>query len=291
MATYSGADKRLKYLFGISNQCGTATPTGTAEEGAIYIQYDSTDYSVVALWSYLNGTWQEVQVGGGGGGSSGGVTLTETEIFNGALTTNRQTGTLSESYKNFDLLLIMTSANANFSSDKGSYLLPVSQIPESVSNQQFGLAYRLNNNYWYSVRFSFPTETSIMLFDKYQSNFEAYINKIIGMKWESPDTLHHYSTTEQVIGTWIDGSTLYEKTYYLANASNTTYILEQTFQASIKNSTGAWTDSGGYRRPIPYEYTNSDAFVYSYDNQLKLQFAPRNATDVCITVQYTKTAS
>ena len=35
---------------------------------------------------------------------------------------------------------------------------------------------------------------------------------IDGKALDGKDGMHHYSTEEQVIGTWIDGSTLYEKT-------------------------------------------------------------------------------
>lgn len=31
---------------------------------------------------------------------------------------------------------------------------------------------------------------------------------------DGKDGMHHYSTEEQVVGTWIDGATLYEKTIY-----------------------------------------------------------------------------
>lgn len=33
---------------------------------------------------------------------------------------------------------------------------------------------------------------------------------------------HHYSTTEQVVGTWVDGKTLYEKCFYVSNLAYTT---------------------------------------------------------------------
>lgn len=101
----------------------------------------------------------------------------------------------------------------------------------------------------------------------------------------------HYSTDEHVIGTWIDGSTLYEKTYYLDNASHTTYTLEQSFQCELKEQNGAWTDSSGYRRAIPWMYTNSDIFVYYYNNQLLMQFSPSNATNINVTIRYTKSTS
>lgn len=42
--------------------------------------------------------------------------------------------------------------------------------------------------------------------------------------------MHNYSTTEQVVGTWIDGSTIYEITYEL--------------QTEIEVSYSSWTSSG-----------------------------------------------
>lgn len=35
---------------------------------------------------------------------------------------------------------------------------------------------------------------------------------------------HNYSTDEQVVGTWIDGSTIYEKTFDLGSEINIPYI-------------------------------------------------------------------
>ena len=50
----------------------------------------------------------------------------------------------------------------------------------------------------------------------------------------------HYSTEEQIVGTWIDGSTLYEKTFFLSQRTPitndyTTYIIDDTTIYDIDN--------------------------------------------------------
>lgn len=49
-------------------------------------------------------------------------------------------------------------------------------------------------------------------------------------KWENANESGgggtHYSTTEQVIGTWIDGKPLYQKTFHITNLPNQTMVDE-----------------------------------------------------------------
>lgn len=49
-----------------------------------------------------------------------------------------------------------------------------------------------------------------------------YIRQIVGLNFGSGggSNTHNYSTSEQVVGTWIDGSTIYEKTYTIPNLSS-----------------------------------------------------------------------
>ena len=67
------------------------------------------------------------------------------------------------------------------------------------------------------VTLSSPTNGQVLKYD--------------GSKWVNGaggGSTHNYSTTEQVVGTWIDGSTLYEKTIQ--------------FPSSIKLTQNTWTD-------------------------------------------------
>ena len=62
-----------------------------------------------------------------------------------------------------------------------------------------------------AIREQTGDENPIML-----SNFASEISSIVG------GGSHTYSTTEQEVGTWIDGSTIYEKTIILQSGVNLT---------------------------------------------------------------------
>lgn len=106
----------------------------------------------------------------------------------------------------------------------------------------------------------------------------------------------HYATYEQVVGTWIDGSTLYEKTVSFTAPSNN----YNTFSSNITNfnkcisytgivmmSSGIFEDIN-YNRPDSNNSTyytaitaNGDVFFRTYEST--------NAT-VYVTIRYTKTS-
>ena len=74
---------------------------------------------------------------------------------------------------------------------------------------------------------------------------------------------HHYSTTEQVIGTWIDGKPIYEKTVYIETANETLHGITNIDQVvSVSGITTARTDSSGEFRPTPFCYSGlSSAWI------------------------------
>lgn len=75
-------------------------------------------------------------------------------------------------------------------------------------------------------------------------------------KWENktpPASGHTYSTTEQVVGTWLDGKPLYEKTVVVSNVN---YNANFTYEHEIPNAEHIWienvifmpTDNDGNRK-------------------------------------------
>lgn len=64
---------------------------------------------------------------------------------------------------------------------------------------------------------------------------------------------HEYSTTEKVIGTWIDGSDVYEKTYVINSiGSGSTYAVDNNFTGNIVQYGGiAMSPSNASRYGIP----------------------------------------
>lgn len=98
---------------------------------------------------------------------------------------------------------------------------------------------------------------------------------------------HHYSTSEKVVGTWVDGSTIYERTWDLGSdvviGTNWTGI-----QSIITNTwTGIMDAKGMWIHPNAHYYP----FVAAYNaGYLELKSLAGNSTIRYITLQYTKSS-
>lgn len=109
-------------------------------------------------------------------------------------------------------------------------------------------------------------------------------------------SMHHYSTDEQVVGTWIDGSTLYEKTQYggiTFSSQGTWYDTDITNIDKVVSVQGSINKDG---EPINIGFWTSSIIScwILRDNTLKMtmQAKPSGETFTLnsITVQYTKTS-
>ena len=78
---------------------------------------------------------------------------------------------------------------------------------------------------------------------------------------------HNYSTNEQVVGTWIDGSTLYEKTVYIPSLPN--------------NSTGEYNTGLSNINPIRFDNT----LIFQSGNTSKAPYISTSGT-VAIAIQF-----
>ncbi len=75
---------------------------------------------------------------------------------------------------------------------------------------------------------------------------------------------HAYSTTEQVVGTWIDGRNVYEKTFEFENPSTGNTVLNHgiTNFGSVISVVGSFHRNDGYDEPVPYPH-NDVSFMVS----------------------------
>lgn len=119
-----------------------------------------------------------------------------------------------------------------------------------------------------------------------------------GKALDGKDGMHHYSTDEQVVGTWIDGKTLYEKTFKFDNVSiDTSHETELADLTALNIET--WVGvfhSAGYLRS--YDVTVDE-------NRLSVGYKPTNKkliggqsytqqytpVDILTTIRYTKSSS
>lgn len=106
-----------------------------------------------------------------------------------------------------------------------------------------------------------------------------------------PDGLHHYSTSERVIGTWTDGKPLYEKV--LANIS----LPQNTWVNVLTNISDYYIVGGTVLRdgePIPFGAFNSNIISVAVlrNSVLKIQMISNYSETYSINrliVRYTKT--
>lgn len=112
----------------------------------------------------------------------------------------------------------------------------------------------------------------------------------------------HYSTDEQVIGTWVDGSTLYEKSYEITNINNNIITVDSslnaneiiemkgTFKRHISSNDIRWYRFDGRSENSSY---NEYGLYPNYDNGdliVKINgYSTSEIEKILLTVQYTKT--
>lgn len=115
-----------------------------------------------------------------------------------------------------------------------------------------------------------------------------------------PDGLHHYSTTEQVIGTWIDGKPLYEKTFQdvlpiIINGTNSSKSIDVSslnISKVINNNAMVITSGGNYDLPYSYNDGYGGKCYYNLNNNSITVIANSgnmSESQFFVTIQYTKT--
>lgn len=165
-----------------------------------------------------------------GGFNSGTRIMEQTVLWEGVLSTAGETITLSDNVNNYDIICVETATS---NSTYGHVNRVLVYIPTSEIDYEMGPAYTnsftfraisASNAFMYNLRYSFSGQNSLYLFDTdyVLSNMPTgtvpFIKKIIGIKFVSRI---NYSTSEQCVGTWIDGKPLYQKTFNDLSISET----------------------------------------------------------------------
>lgn len=127
------------------------------------------------------------------------------------------------------------------------------------------------------------------------TNGQALIYDSAASKWKNGSAgggtaQHNYSLSEQVVGTWLDGSTIYEKTFDLGQNVSISYSSWTTTTAQLDELGGIVSAEGatetlGTFTPFIATYTTQNNHIY-----LQLQ-TPRNSTASTVrflTLRYTK---
>ena len=108
---------------------------------------------------------------------------------------------------------------------------------------------------------------------------------------------HHYSEDEQIVGTWVDGSTLYEKTVYIPSLPNNS---TGEYNTGLSNITPISFDDtlifqSGNTSKAPYTSTNgSVAIAIQFNANGKIFFGTntdQSLTSAYVTLRYTKSST
>lgn len=126
---------------------------------------------------------------------------------------------------------------------------------------------------------------------------EIFGNVTLGQRGSN---MHEYSTDEQIVGTWIDGRPVYEKTFDFSNPSTGNTILNhgiENFDALV-SVIGTFHRNDGYEEPVPYPH-NEVSFMVSLVDFTSTQMTRvvgsvytgiYKLTRATFTVRYLKTA-
>ena len=237
---------------------------------------------------YMDKTYG-ISSGGEGGGSGSGVNIVKLAETN---TTGFSVGnvTLSDSITNYDILIFCT----NYSSQAAGFQT-AAYFTDDIINRYTTDFYVVYNGAGY-CDMQYVDDTTLAVL---RTN-GAYVHKIYGVKLDSGggSSSHTYSTTEQVVGKWIDGSDVYEKTIVLReNGTNNFSYANDIFAQALPAGIG-WIDI-----TTLYAKRNNSGYVDCMNNQQEIILVPNpttqevyfhsahSHTDVIIAIRYTKVTS
>ena len=220
MATYSGSDKRIKYLFENGGGGGSSTLAGlsdvdlTSVTNEDFLQYDST-----------NQKWQNVAISG--------VSI-QPLIYS---LTEREIGVWTDGKPLYQKTLSLIS-----SSDASETIIYTGDSTIEIKNFDGYIVYSSGN-----IVEHLPLNISTAIWTMVGDTVNKLVQKISQLDYcglteyvtiqytKTTDTAGsgtwtpsgapavHYSTNEQVVGTWVDGKTLYEKTIMLGTRITINY--------------------------------------------------------------------
>lgn len=298
MGSYTGSDKRLKYLFengggggGSANiWIGTkaeyeAQASQIADDTAVFITDDEIQSLIVSSYDVYSTEEKEVGVF-----VDGKPLYQKTLFFNGAIPRNTWT---NHNILDVDKIWVYDAfgkRSTDYRYNGINYFSSDDYMAIAINRTQIYIGY--------------PTATPMTngyITVKYTKTTDVAGS---GIFVPSGAAAVHYSTTEQVIGTWINGKPLYRKTFYIANSvtMNAQYDVSHDLVNidEIINKSGTYYDDADARQyPFPnMRVTYSESiwiacFVPSNGTPIiAIQsggYRYGNISKISVTLDYTKT--
>lgn len=230
------------------------------------------------------------------GGSSGGenTRFESTELLSSTISTGG-TYTLEDALENYDFVTIVSGA----SHESDIRTVAVEDILNTLSD---GIIVNLigASDRWVNITACSGTSITIAMNAPYIHSIKGY--KLVGGGGSSS---HTYSTTEQKVGTWIDGSDVWEKTI---NIEETTTHADTPFTIDIETNVGVliehslmyrdssfmngrWNPLDGYTQQINDDMYYNRLYLES-NGTLKSYFAGSlGVVTICGVIRYTKVSA
>ena len=313
MATYTGSDKRLQYLFqngggGSSTLAGLSDVDLTSPTDGQVLKYDAN-----------NDEWINANESGGGGGTNveanpqgtptdwlnslkvGNLIYSVAKVGDCYSTTERQVGCWADGKPLYQKTYIFTSGSSQGWTvvDASPSNVDYIQVIECmVGGYSAGAAIAAS-----ACIFPYASASSIEVYCS-----SGYTNKsgtITVQYTKTTDTAgsgiwtpsgayaEHYSETEHIVGTWIDGSTLYEKTFVQQLSGNTAHIDISAYNMKKAFIYGGFYDIGVTMQSL-CEWIGANAYSWAHINTgsqylyIDCYNSVASNSTIYVTVRYTK---
>lgn len=220
---------------------------------------------------------------------------------------------LSDSMLNYDSIVFVTSYNelsdGNYMCHRYATTYTKNIIAKSISEYDSTNKYTgsvdigtiANDQYLMTWLLRVMDTTHIEVQSKYSrgwSKKQCYIEEIYGIKYNSinskKSSQHNYSTEEQVVGTWIDGKPLYERTFLgKTNTSSSDNLIILDPNIDIVKFDAYMIDSADNKIPSGFFDGTNRFNVYYYKNNHSINNVVNSDwgrnRDIIVYAQYTKT--
>lgn len=243
------------------------------------------------VYDATNQEWVNGTVSGGGGS---GLTAT---ILSNTLWSSAGTYTLNDDYDNYDILEIYFCNPSVAGQESDLITVMVNDVKALMNDSKIlnltGYGDRYVNCTFSADEFTITASNS------------GGVQKIVGYKAGGGSSEVKYSTTEQIVGTWIDGSDVWEKTI---NIEETTIHVDTPFTIDIETNVGVliehslmyrdssfmngrWNPLDGYTNQINNDMYFNRLYLES-NGTLKGYFAgSQGVVTICGVIRYTKVSA
>lgn len=231
---------------------------------------------------------------GNTGGGGGNARFESTELLSSTISTGG-TYTLEDALENYDFVTIISGASNESDIRTVAVEDILNTLSDGITVNLIGAADR-----WVNITACSGTSITIAMNAPYIHSIKGY--KLVGGGGSSS---HTYSTTEQKVGTWIDGSDVWEKTINIEETTihgNTSFTIDietnidilieySLMYRDIALRNGRWNPLDNVTAQINYDMYSNRLYLES-NGTLKGEFGGNSGVvTICGVIRYTKVST